>query len=233
VVPLALAAGCILGAVGTLAYLLAASGVAYSHYGWAAVQALGRTPAYIFWIFVAGGLAFGIFGLANSMLAVAVFEDGLAFRSLSGSRNWGWDEVAALYVAVTREAGPFSRTRHRFTLEHNSGKKTAFDDRLEDVLTLGAMLGRKILERVYPAAAERFNAGETVDFGFVRIRQAGIELRERTSPWTEVEYVSVRRGYFQIQPRNAAPFGLPVATIPNLDVLLLLLDHLTDLRLEE
>jgi hypothetical protein len=69
--------------------------------------------------------------------------------------------------------------------------------------------------------------------GSYGIDQMGLQLREKSAPWSGIEFISVRRGYFQIHAKDGTVSGLPVASIPNLDVLLLLLDHITDLRLEE
>jgi hypothetical protein len=51
--------------------------------------------------------------------------------------------------------------------------------------------------------------------------------------WDQVESVTVSRGYFEIHGKDGTRSGLDVAAIPNLDVLLLLLDHVTELQLEE
>jgi hypothetical protein len=233
VVPLACAAVCAVGALVTLAYGLAASATAYNQYGWAVVQALGGTPALVFWLFVVGGLLFGAYALVTWARAVALYEGGIAFRTLSSIRAWPWSDLTALYVSVTREGGLFPRTRHRYVLEHVSGDKVAFDDRLEKVTELGALLGHQMVEQHYPLAAGHFNAGESANFGQVSVDQNGIQLKGRTVPWGGMDFVSVRRGYLQIHPRSGAAAGLPVAAIPNLDVLLLLLDHVTDVRLEE
>jgi hypothetical protein len=124
------------------------------------VQGLGRTPALVFWLFVVAGLLFGLYALLLWRRAVALYEGGIAFRSLSGIRTWAWGDLAALWVAVTFEAGLFPRALHRYTIEHTSGEKAFFDDSLERVVELGALLGHQIVEWHYPRAAERFNAGE-------------------------------------------------------------------------
>jgi hypothetical protein len=197
------------------------------------VQELGRTPALVFWLFVVAGLLFGSYALLLWSRAVALYEGGIASRSLRGIRAWAWGDLVALYVAVTFEAGLFPRTLHRYTIERTSGERASFDDSLEQVTELGALLGHHIVEWHYPGAAERFNAGEPVSFGEVRIDQDSILLRGAAVQWAAVEFVSVRRGYFQIHARDGTVRGLPVAAIPNLDVLLLLLDHISDVRLEE
>lgn len=233
VIPLICAAGCGLGAAVALAYGLAASASAYSYYGWAAVQDLGRTPALAFWLFVVAAFLLGSYALLLWSNAVALYEGGIAFRSLSGIRTWAWGDLVALYVAVTRQAGLFSHTRHRYTLEHVSGERASFDDRLEQVTELGAVLGRRLLEWHYPLAAERFNAGGAANFGRVTVDQNGIRVRERPTQWGQVEHVSVRRGYLQVHAKDGTVGGLPVGGIPNLDVLLLLLDNVCEVRLEE
>jgi hypothetical protein len=187
----------------------------------------------VFWLFVLAGLLFGFYALLTWSKAVALYEEGIAFRSMSGIRSWAWGDVAALYVAVAREAGLFPRTRHHYALEHTSGQRASFDDRLEHVTELGSLLGHQIVARHYPGAAGRFNAGEPASFGPIRIDQRGIQLREKSAQWGGIEFISVRRGTFQIHAKDGTVSGLPVASIPNLDVLLLLLDHIIDLRLEE
>ena len=233
VAPLACAAVCAAGAAVTLAYGLAASATAYISYGCAAVQELGRAPAVVFWLFVLAGISFGLYALLMWSMSVALYESGIAFRSLGRFRAWAWGDVTAIYLAATREAGPFPRTRHRYTLEQTAGERASFDDRLENVAGLGTLLGRQIVERHYPGAAGRFNAGERVGFGQVMLDQDGMQMRQRPFPWGEIEFISVRRGYLQVHLRDRTESSMPVASIPNLDVLLLLLGHVSDVRLEE
>jgi uncharacterized protein DUF6585 len=233
VIPIACAAICGLGAALALAYGLAATATAYSRYGWAVVDVLGQTPALVFWLFIGGGLIFLLYALVTWREAVALFQGGIAFRTLTKLRAWPWDHVTALYVAVTREQGFTSRIRHRYTVEHLSGERASFNDRLEAVTELGALLGHQMVDQYYPGTAARFNDGQTANFGQLSIDQKEIQCRGRSVEWEGVESISVRRGYLEVQNKDGTRSGLTVSTIPNLDVLLLLLDHLTDLRLEE
>ena len=57
-VPLVCAGLCGLGAALTLVYGVAASVTAYTRFGVAAAQAMGRSPLLAFWLFVIGGLIF-------------------------------------------------------------------------------------------------------------------------------------------------------------------------------
>jgi hypothetical protein len=232
-VPLILAGVCALAAAVVLAYGLASSATAYIHYGWAVVQGLATTPAVLLAFFIIVGLAFLAYALVQWNWAAAVYEGGIAFRGPGGLRAWPWSEVTALYAAVTFVTGLFPRTEHRYTLEHSSGQRASFDDRLRDVTDLGALLGRRIVERYYPPAAARFNAGDPVGLGEVSLDQKGIRVKGLAMAWGQVEGVTVRRGFFEVRGKDGTHTGLPVAEIPNLDVLLLLLDHITDLRLEE
>lgn len=233
IVPIVGAAICGLGAALALAYGLAVTGTAYSRYGWAVVDVLGRTPALLFWLFIVGGLVFLIYAVVAWRKAVAVYEEGIALRSLRALRAWSWADVTALYMAMTHEVGIFPRTSHRYTIEHISGERASFDDWLENVGQLGALVSRQLVERRYPPAAARFNAGEPVNFGHLSLDQNEIRLKGRSVAWDQVESVTVRRGYFEIQGKDGKRSGLDVAAIPNLDVLLLLLDHVTELQLEE
>jgi len=233
VVPLACAALCALAAAVTLAYGLAASATAYNHYGWAVVQELGRAPVLVFWLFVISGFLFGIYALITWSRAAAVYQGGIAFRTLSGLHSWPWPDISALYISITRETGLFPRVRHQYILEHTSGEKATFDDRLDSVTQMGALLGRKIVDQHYPPVAAQFNAGELANFGQVSVDQNRIQIKGHSTIWDEVDFISVRRGYFQLHPKSSSAVGIPVAGIPNLDILLLLLDHIADVRLEE
>jgi hypothetical protein len=101
------------------------------------------------------------------------------------------------------------------------------------VAELGALLGHQIVEWHYPRAAERFNAGAPANFGDVSVDQNGIQVRGKQTQWGQIEHVSVRRGYLQVHGKDGTVSGLPVGGIPNLDVLLLLLDNVSEVRLEE
>jgi hypothetical protein len=232
-VPLVCAGLCALGAALALAYGVAVTATAYLRFGPVVVEGLGLKPALLFALFFTGGLVFLAFALLTWNRAVAVYDGGVAFRGLGSLKSWRWGDVVALYAAVRREAGLLTRARHRYTLENASGERATFDDRLAKVTELGALIGHRIVEMHYPPTAARFNAGERTAFGEVAIDQNVIEVKRRAMPWAGVEAVSVRRGFLEVRGRDRTHRGLPVADIPNLDVLLLLLDHITDLRLEE
>jgi hypothetical protein len=233
VIPLVCAAVCAFGAALVLVYGLAASATAWSRFGVAAAQSMGSTPALVFGLLLVGAVLFLIYALLSWSKAVGLYEGGIAMRGLGRPRSWLWSDATAFYAAITRETGLFARMRHKYTLEHLSGERASFDDRIENVAGLGETLGEKMVELHYAEAAARFNAGEPANFGELSLDQRGIQLKDWAVPWADVAQVTLRRGYLEVHGRGGAHRSLRVAHIPNLQVLLGLLENVTELKIEE
>src|SRR5262249_11702561 len=156
---------------------------------------LGRTPALLFWLFIVSGVIFLAYAVQTGIKAAAVYEGGLAFRKIGGVRAWPWPHLTGLYVALARERGILTRTRHRDAIDDSPGERATFDDRFEKVTELGALLSRRMVDQYYSPAAARFNAGEAVNFGELSLDQNELRLKGRSAAWEGIEWVSVRRGY--------------------------------------
>jgi hypothetical protein len=95
---------------------------------------------------------------------------------------------------------------------------------------LGRTIERESCRSLLPGAVQRFQAGDTLDFGVLRVSREGITKGIHTQPWGDVTGISFDRdGWFTIGSRDQPwPNWIVVspAKMSNLAVLLALLGEI-------
>ncbi len=188
------------------------------------------------------GLVLGALGLwaawsayANWNRMVVVYTHGLALRDRKGVRFWRWEQIEALYRSVVKRYvnGIYTGTTHIYTIGLGQSGRERFDDRYQNVEKLGDVLQGRTFGHLYAHAAEAYNAGRKVQFGRVTLDKGGITVGKKTYPWESVEGVFVRQGVLRVMKKSGGWFSgasVAVNTIPNLTVLLSLIDQIVGLN---
>jgi hypothetical protein len=184
-------------------------------------------------LLVAGLAGWGAY--ASWIKGIALYEAGLACRSRKGIQAWRWEDVDRFYTAITRHYinGIYTGTTHVYILFNRSEKRLVLNDAYAHVVDLGKKVEQGTFPRLYEHAVSRYNTGEALDFGPVILSQAGIQVRKKVYPWSEVQQVSIRRGILQVLKKDGGRFsGMHVAAsaIPNVRVLLSLVDQIVGIK---
>ncbi len=166
---------------------------------------------------------------------VVAYARGLAVRDRKGLRFWRWEQIRAVYQAVTKHYtnGIYTGTTHVYTIEVEPQGREVFDDRYQNIEKLGELLRRRTFDILYDRAAQEYNAGKTLQFGRVAIDKNGIAIGKKSFPWDSVAQVSVQRGVLRVMKQGGGWFGgasVPVSRIPNLAVLLSIVDQVKGLN---
>ena len=187
-------------------------------------------------IFALAGLAFGWSAFNNWKKSAALYRNGFAYRDRKGMKAWRLEDVAGLTADVTKHYrnGIYTGTTHVYTLWNRQGEKMTLNDTIQDVEELATQIREGVYPHIYGAAAQSYNAGRAVKFGPVTIsKENGIEIKNKSYPWDEVKEVRVEKGYLKVAQKDGGWFSgasTPVSVIPNLDVLLSMIDQIVGIR---
>jgi hypothetical protein len=229
---------CLLGGATVLIYALAEAYRRYYQFGPAAVH------PYL-WIYLAAGSSLILAGMffelsayLNWPKAIALFEGGFTILDRSGLRSWRWEEITSVYASVTRGMHRNAATgaRHRYTLVDRNGKQIVLDDTWKRVDALAANVRERVAPRLYLHTADAFNRGETLRFGpLLMSKEGGIQLGKKAHHWKDILEVAVKDGFVVITPggerKGHKRERVPVSTVPNLDVLVSLLNQLVPVKI--
>ena len=161
-----------------------------------------------------GGLWF-ISTVRKRDLRVLVLSDGLSYTRHGRTEIIRWDEVAAVWQAITR-------VQHTFTVRSckaqlDDGRKYTFNNALRNVTDLIATIQREATPRILARASDAYDAGETIPFGKLGVSKAGLSRGNRTLPWDQVKRVTVDKGVITVRKQGSLLkwTSVPVAETPN------------------
>lgn len=223
------------GACLVILYGIYDASVAFHKHGLAVLDDHLFLPLVIAGImFLLGGLG-GWGAYANWNKGALLCEKGFALRTHRGIQPWIWDEISSFTAAVTRHYtnGIYTGTTHAYTLLNKQGRRFVFSDVFKDVEKLALAIEQAVTPRLYDRAAAQYNSGQTVLFGPVAVSKAGIQIGKKTYPWQEAKEVSIQQGILKVSKKDGGWFSgasAPASAIPNLRVLLSILDQVVGVK---
>jgi len=181
------------------------------------IGALAALAAYRYWNYFA-----------------VIYEEGLLVSNWRGAFGWRWDEVSSIRSDITYRVytGVLGHTVHRYWLVGRDAEKAVLDDSIDQVERLAGMIRLRVIPHIFARYNNAFNTGQTLVFGPIRIhRNGGIEIGKLQYPWDQLKDVTVQKGFVQFtlwsgSDGSGASPRVAVAQIPNLDVLLSILDQI-------
>ena len=147
-----------------------------------------------------GGLWF-IRTVRKRDLRVLVLPDGLSYTRRGRTEIIRWDEVAAVWQAITRVQHTFTVRSCKVQLD--DGRKYTFNNALRNVTQLIATIQQQVTPRILARASDAYAAGETVPFGKLGVSKAGISRGNRTLPWDQVKRVTVDKGVITVRKQGS------------------------------
>ena len=219
-------AGVLLGGAGvaaTLALGLWRWGLAYSNYGPAVVWRWSLP-----WFAAAAGLLpLFLLGLASlwrtRSTRVLVYPSGLVYQRGRRALSIPWQEVAAI-----RTQGPWFGLRVlgvtrplSMIIEIADGETVKFTQELSDFKTLVETVKQRVYPPMLRVLTERFNQGEAINFGPLKLHPEGIRLAERMIPWDQFGRAVLEGGQLTLLPRQESSLSrirISAAKVPNVDL---------------
>jgi len=219
--------------LGALACLVAAglALLALTRYG-PAVLAPWTSP----WLFSSSSLlALGGAALLHTAWLetryVSPTRRGLAHRLRVRSGFLAWEDVQAVYAGTVRYG--FGRwtwgRRGLLRLVNRQGNRLTLPATLAGLDRVAAHAKARAYPALLADGRERFNRGEGLAFGPIRLDRSGLVLARRAVKWEELDSVTVDGGILRLTIRRTdrlRTYQFPVWKIPNFDLCLQILTHL-------
>jgi hypothetical protein len=197
----------------------------YTKYGEIVAHLWGRP-----WFILAG------FALITSLLLVvhrkrlasrfiAIHENGLVL-ALSSKKAYRWEHLAGIAASITQPSvfARSPRQRYHATIYPNVGKPIQLND---DFIGFPEGLTRikaKLYPRLIPGLSANFKSGQWIYFGPVAIQVHKLKIRNDQYDWSQVETVRIESGYLVVEWINQNRRRIPIAKIPNIEILLQLIN---------
>lgn len=197
--------------------------------GWLAYDAFTTNPpdnsSKTFWLILLAVLVLLFFWLMS--VQVRLHHDGISYRSLFGEKEMRWDAVERFYYSAIKRSVNFIPvgTYYYFKFVDSEGKKLRFGNRVERLGKLGPKLVEHSLPALFKKVADRFNNGEEVDFGAIRVSKAGgIKVKKlfghEEIPWDQVSSYAIQTGHFYVWRKGEKRTrGPSLREVPNAFVL--------------
>jgi hypothetical protein len=174
--------------------------------------------------------AFAWYTHRRARTSAVAYEGGFAYSAGGQVRVWRWEDIASLRAAVRVQHLTGVVAGRTYFLGTRSGEEVILDDCLHDVGDLAGHIRQAILPLLFPLHAERYNHGEVLEYGPVRIgRELGIEVAGKAVRWAEVEKVDIDRSRLAVTRRGSGLLRTrtaEAASVPNLDILAALIGQI-------
>jgi hypothetical protein len=199
--------------------------VASAHWSrpWYALAAL----ALIIFIFAA------ILRIRSSRRFISVHPAGLQL-GLSRRQTLRWEEIAgvATLAASYHFLGIPLVVRYQGIIYPNTGKPVRLTSAIQNLPDLLSMLKAYLYPRLLPNLKSNLEDGQWLHFGPIAICREGVHLSTRRAtkkydliPWSSVRRVNVTAGLLVVELSDQPNRKIPVARIPNFELLLQLIDE--------
>jgi hypothetical protein len=219
------------GTVEYIAYLMIAGFVL-------AALFINGTISKELWINVVGTLVCGGLGVAMAVwlwrglfpryeVTTAVLgERGILKQQKQKVEVILFDQIKQMYQEHAYGDGMIYQT---YTVIHQDDTKVVLDNAIDNIDSLAERLQKHVVDHLLPAAQRAYAAGQTLDFGALRISNEGLWQGKNFLAWQFVEKVTLNNGLLKIKRHKGigdwAYAG--VDRIANLVVFLKLVDDIT------
>lgn len=161
---------------------------------------------------------------------LAVYEQGLAYRTRRGKKLWAWKHFSELKSSVRRPRLlgiiPLPAT-HRHTLYTSKDRRKALsvDEDYQDIDELTDMLELMTAQTLWPRYVDAFQASKTLAFGKMRINDTGIRKGRTRAAWSKLKSWEVKNHRLVLhRKQGGAPVKFNLRGLPNAHILLMLVE---------
>lgn len=187
-------------------------------------------------IYYCGTLAalFGFWAYWISSCKITLHTDGFASETMFGRKELSFEDLESFAYHAVKQSVNFIPVGTYYTLKFvfSNGQKLKFGNRFGHMEALSGDLIRLTTTVLLPKLSRRFDAGETLDFGTIKVsRSEGISIKKlfkwKTIPWNNLSSFKLEKGVLYVfEVGQKFDTGTSIAFIPNAFVLAAMLDVL-------
>jgi hypothetical protein len=152
---------------------------------------------------------------------VAVYRDGIANFDKGKLVAWKWSDIKEIYTYIFRSTA-ISDTGlgARYDIVHRDGGNFSVSHLVVGWEELIDRIRAEVDQRLAPEINRAFDAGQPVPFGKdLVIEREGVRVAKKLIPWDALRGSTVERGMVVLKAQKGSG-SVPVPSIPNLDLLL-------------
>jgi hypothetical protein len=156
-------------------------------------------------------------GWKNMPVAANLYDNGFAFHDRQGLKQVKWEQVDAVWQAVTRHYrnGVYTGTTHVYTIRAQDGTRVVLDDKLDKVEDLGNAVQDGASRALYPRYVAALNGGQRITFGPLAIDRQGIYTANKSLMWNEIKAIKIERGNISVK-KEGGWFNWASASVPQI-----------------
>ena len=200
----------------------------YTHFGPVAAVHWSR-PWYLLSLFAL--LAFLLLAFIRLLQAhrfIALHRKGI-YCSFTPNKIFRWENIAGLAVRIHSPSflGRSLKARYQAVLLPVTGHPLRLPSSLDNLPDLLTQIKAHLYQRLVPELQSSFDAGKWLYFGPISIHANALRLSgqrnartPQTYAWSDVRNLSVRSGRLVVEFTDGSRRSLPVAVIPNIEILL-------------
>jgi hypothetical protein len=224
----------VLAVLAPLAYGIWRTYYGLQKYGLAAAKAWGPPWFALSSLALIALLMLALVRVRRAHRIVSVHQDGLYIQHTGGRKHTlQWGEIRSIRAMTFDDTflGKKIRTRHRTLLGLQEGKTIRLDSSINNLAELTSRIKAKIYPRLLRQLRLELEAREELYFGPVTINRDRLRfepgrLREaKQLAWRQVRNITIRNGRLVIDSHNDNPLSVPVNRIPNLELLIQLINE--------
>ncbi len=190
-----------------------------------------RQGAYVCFAIAALG---GLWVAWINSCRLTIHSDGVSTVTMFGAKEMRFDELDRITYMAVKQSVNFIPIGTYYTLKlvNTNRQKIKFGNRFAKMQALSDDLVRLSTSVLLPKVAQRFDAGETLDFGAIKVSRAdGISIKKtfkwKNIPWERLASHQIDKGTFYIfEVGQKFDTGTSLGAVDNAFVLATLLDVL-------
>lgn len=181
-------------------------------------------------------LSFGVLQLRVALRArgarIYLGTDGVMRVKGKQTEVMRWDHIVAVQKVFTQLQNNFFLSA--YLLLQRDGSALALEKSYKDFKGLGKTIEEEVTRRLLPEAIRAYHAGSPVNFGSILVDAQGIHVQkqkeQKTLAWNEFKMIKEHDGRLMIKKQGALTTWetLFLPQVPNLCVLLALIEHIVD-----
>lgn len=177
-----------------------------------------------------------VLAIRNANSKFQFFEKGLIARRGKQLAEFQWDDILSVTEGMsvtTYNEGVAKQTKHKVTFRLAGGREVKLDlSSVPESQHVSTMIAAATMPRLVGETKAALAAGQTVDFGYVKLRPEGLERHGDLAAtkflgWRDIAEYTLDNGYLTIKSLKGwkAWVSKPVDEIANIRVLIAFIDH--------
>lgn len=218
--------GCLLIS-SSLLYGMLLAGNAYQQHGPILAQIRGRSWFIFATTFLVILAVYFLYRLLISAQRFEIFENGIQFRSFFLRRHsYYLSDLSGIASSATRSTffGKEIRIIPSGVIYLNTGKSIELTNRYQNIPRLVEIVKSIIYPLIWPSIKSTFRSGGSAQFGRLTLTRENLKIAKKIFPWESVDGLRVESGMLVVELRDDSDHQVPIAAIPNLELLLQFVD---------